>query len=129
VIYLTETLATGYSTYAMVFGKPGDVPLAGDWSGQGHDTVGIYRPSNGRFYLTNTNCNCIPTANYAVTFGTSGDAPFTGDWTHSGKTGLGVFRAATGQMFLRSDAITTGKADFTLAYGASGDKPIAGHWA
>jgi hypothetical protein len=32
-------------------------------------------------------------------------------------------------MFLRSDAITTGKADFTLAYGASGDKPIAGHWA
>jgi hypothetical protein len=129
VIYLTETLATGYSTYAMVFGKPGDVPLAGDWSGQGHDTVGIYRPSNGRFYLTNTNCNCIPTANYAVTFGTSGDAPFTGDWTHSGKTGLGVFRDATGQMFLRSDAITTGKADFTLAYGASGDKPIAGHWA
>src|SRR5690606_7006065 len=37
------------------FGAPGDVPLAGDWDGDGVDTVGVYRPSNQTVYLRNTN--------------------------------------------------------------------------
>lgn len=36
-----------------VYGKPGDVPLVGDWNGDGVDTIGIYRSK--KFYLRNAN--------------------------------------------------------------------------
>ena len=41
----------------MIFGLgvPGDVGIAGDWDGDGMDTTGVFRPSNGALYLKNTN--------------------------------------------------------------------------
>lgn len=35
-------------------GNISDIPLAGDWNGDGVDTVGVYRPPNATFYLTNS---------------------------------------------------------------------------
>jgi len=29
--------------------------VAGDWNGDGIDTVGVYRPSNGMIYIRNSN--------------------------------------------------------------------------
>ncbi|MGH2487288.1 MAG: hypothetical protein ACRDHE_14870, partial [Ktedonobacterales bacterium] len=98
------------------------------WSGQGHDTVGVFNPTTDVFFLTNTNCNCVPTANYAIVFGNPGDVPFTGDWTHSGKTGLGVFHTANGVTYLKTDATTSGFSDFSLVYGVANEIPFAGHW-
>ena len=42
------------------FGQPGDQPVAGDWNGDGIDTIGVYRPSTGQFLLRNSNTNGIP---------------------------------------------------------------------
>jgi hypothetical protein len=33
------------------FGTAGDVPVIGVWNAGGQDEVGVYRPSEGRFYL------------------------------------------------------------------------------
>lgn len=48
------TLAGGVlrtPTAAFSFGDPGDVLLAGDWNGDGHEGVGLYRPSTGAVLL------------------------------------------------------------------------------
>src|SRR5918994_2016697 len=33
------------------YGGPGDLPLAGDWDGDGRDGIGIYRPSSSTYHL------------------------------------------------------------------------------
>ena len=42
------------------YGDTGDRVIVGDWDGDGADTVGIYRPSNGRLYLNFENESASP---------------------------------------------------------------------
>jgi hypothetical protein len=37
--------------FEFFYGDPGDVIVAGDWDGDGDDTVAVYRPGDGRFYV------------------------------------------------------------------------------
>jgi hypothetical protein len=46
--YLREHIGT---TTSFVFGDPGDVPLTGDWDGDGIDGVAAYRADDGRLLL------------------------------------------------------------------------------
>ncbi len=43
----------GIADIRFFFGNPSDVPLAGDFDGDGCDTLSIYRPSEQRFYVFN----------------------------------------------------------------------------
>jgi hypothetical protein len=43
----------GAADYWYQYGNPGDVPLVGDWNGNGTDSPGVFR--NGVFYLRNSN--------------------------------------------------------------------------
>ena len=44
------TIASSFDTVA--FGEPGDVPVAGDWNGDGEDDLGVFRPGfQGTFLL------------------------------------------------------------------------------
>jgi hypothetical protein len=54
-VYLRNALSTGVADDEFFFGDPGDQVIAGDWDGDGDDTVGVYRPSTGRLYITGTN--------------------------------------------------------------------------
>jgi hypothetical protein len=38
-----------------IYGNPGDMLVAGDWNGDGKDSVGVFRPSNGMVYLRYSN--------------------------------------------------------------------------
>jgi hypothetical protein len=38
-------------TTAVAFGRSGDIPLTGDWDGDGIDGIGVYRPSDGTVLL------------------------------------------------------------------------------
>jgi hypothetical protein len=60
------------------YGAPGDIPIVGDWNGDGIDTVGIYRPSNGKFYLRNSNTS--GTADVVLDFGILNGIPVVGNW-------------------------------------------------
>jgi hypothetical protein len=127
LIYLKNNLTTGFAEYTMVLGIPGDVGLAGDWTGNGYDSPGVYRPSNSNFYLTNKVCNCNVFADIQFAYGVGGDAPVMGDWTGLGHDGAGLFRQSNGYTYLKN-ALTTGFADITFTYGVAGDVPVAGHW-
>ena len=103
------------------FGINGDTPLAGDWNGNGIDTIGVYRPSDQGFYLSNDN---VTTAG-SFGFGSPGDLPVTGDWNCDGMVTIGVYRPSTQTFHLSNDNVT---APGTIAFGNPGDLPVIGDW-
>jgi hypothetical protein len=103
----------------LAYGLPGDLPVAGDWDGDGGDTVGIFR--GGLFLLHVPN----ELSAAAVSFGEPGSLPVTGDWDGDGVDTIGVFR--DGVFRLRNNN-SPGAADLTVELGAAGDLPVAGDW-
>ena len=90
----------GHADYTFSFGAAGDTPILGDWDGDGIDTPGVYRPSNGSAYLTN---QIPPNGGAALPdltffFGSPGDRVFVGDWDGNGTDTLGLSRR--GRIFL-----------------------------
>jgi len=106
------------------FGDVGDIPFVGDFDGDGIDTIGLFRPSTGMFYLKNT-----PTegpADIEFAFGAEGDIPIAGDWgLEDGIDTVAVYRRSTGTFFFRYDN-RAGPADETLEFGVFDGYPVAG---
>ena len=87
------------------FGEPGDVPLAGNWNGDGVDGIGVYRPSTSHFYLIDgPGCDNVDDPD-RIQFGRgvpdpfeSPDAipetgrPIVGDWNGDGRDNVGLYR-------------------------------------
>src|SRR6476659_6733585 len=74
----------------------GDVPLVGDWDGNGTATIGVRR--GNVFHLRNS--NTTGAADLALAFGDAGDLPVVGDWDGNGTTTVGVWR--NGAFYLRN---------------------------
>ena len=74
------------------FGLDGDVPLAGDWDGDGVDTIGVYRPGDRTFYLSGLPGQTTPRVVAEVLYGLSGDTPIVGDWDGDRVTTIGILR-------------------------------------
>ncbi|NJM13468.1 MAG: hypothetical protein HC889_17790 [Synechococcaceae cyanobacterium SM1_2_3] len=118
----------------MSFGQAGDLPIVGDWNGDGKTKIGVFRPGAGAFYLDyNGNdiwdgCGSGPDRCY-TNFVLPGDSPVVGDWNGDGKAEIGVFRN-NGLWFLdaNGNGIWDGcGTDLCLSFGASG-KPVIGDW-
>ncbi|MDH3607243.1 MAG: DUF4038 domain-containing protein [Acidimicrobiia bacterium] len=118
----------GQPDWTFWYGNPGDTPLFGDWDGDGVSTPGMYRPSNGFAYLTNT----LPDNGSAVVadpglsffYGIPGDRVFFGDWDGDGKDSLGIQR--NGKLFLRNSN-STGIADLEFWFGQPDDQVFGGN--
>ena len=98
-----------------------DVPIFGDWNGDGVKSPGVFR--KGVWYLSNTMASGGPDTIFA--FGDAGDVPVVGDWAGSGKDGIGVVRGD--RWFLKHRA-RRGRHDIAFRFGRPGDIPIAGDW-
>ncbi|GMQ85598.1 MAG: hypothetical protein BMS9Abin07_1165 [Acidimicrobiia bacterium] len=107
------------------FGNPNDTPYAGDWDGDGVDTMGLYRESTGFLFLRNSNDQGV--ADIDIYYGNPGDRPISGDWNGDGIDTVGIFRPSQGKFYLRNSN-TQGVADIDFAFGQPGDVPIAGDW-
>lgn len=119
--YLRNSNTEGFADIIATFGSIGDQPLAGDYNGDGVDTIGTFR--QGVFFLRNSNATGF--ADVVVGFGAPGDLAVIGDWDGDGVDTVGVYRG--GNFFLRNSN-TTGVADLTFTLGIPGDIPIAGDW-
>jgi hypothetical protein len=115
--------------------RDGDLPVTGDWSGDGVTKVGLYRPSTGQWFLDRNGdrswdgCRrdlCISE------FGTAEDLPVTGDWNGAGRSKIGVFRPRTGEWLLDLNGNNQWDdcgIDLCLTdFGDVGDIPVAGKW-
>ncbi len=120
-VYLRNTNDTGIANTEFFYGQASDVPIAGDWNGDGIDTIGIYR--NGTFFLRNSNSSGF--ADLQFPFGATGDIPIAGDWDGDGIDTVGIVRGNT--IFLRNTN-TAGNADVQFNYGTSTDTFITGDW-
>jgi Beta-lactamase enzyme family len=119
--YLRNTNTSGSSDQAFTYGNAHDVPLIGDWNGDGKDTAGVDR--QGNFLLRNNTGGGF--ADTSFFYGDPGDEVFVGDWTGSGKDTIGIRRGTT---FYLRNTNTSGGADTVFNYGDPGDEVIIGDW-
>lgn len=79
----------GYAEIIKTFGIPGDIPISGDWNGDGTTNYGVYRPSTSKFFL---DTDWDHWANIGKCFGQPDDIPLSGDWDGDSRTNYGIFR-------------------------------------
>jgi hypothetical protein len=111
-------LKNGSATTTVNWGASTDLPVSGDWNGDGFADVGVFRPLTHRFLLKNGSETTI------VNWGTGADLPVTGDWNGDGLSDMGVFRNSTHMFYLKN-----GTANTSVNWGLAGDKPVTGKWS
>lgn len=123
---------TNDRVYAFYPSITGDIPVTGDWNGDGRTKIGIYRPGTAAWVL-DWNGNGVFDGGDRIYFhgvpnGT--DVPVTGDWNGDGKTKIGVVRA--GFLWLADwDGDGTWAAATDLEFplgGFAGDVFLTGNW-
>jgi hypothetical protein len=100
-------------TQTIYFGGAYDVPLPGDFDGDGAADPCIFRPSQSRWRVQGPDMD--------VQFGKHGDIPVPADFNGDGKTDIAVFRPITGMWRIRYTG--TGTQD-TVFFGTQGDIPV-----
>jgi len=131
IFYLRFTNTTGgpdltVNMYNLLGFAAGDLPVTGDWNGDGIDTVGVYRSSTGFFFLSAS--NVVPTLAHQVLLGNPGDTPFAGKWrVDMVGDGIGVFRPSNGILYQKRQ-LTSGFSDYFAVFGNPGDIGFAGDW-
>ena len=114
--------------------QPGDIPVVGDWNGDGKMKMGIYQ--NGTWTL-DYNGDGIwngPDVDKVKSFGDSNFAPVVGDWNGDGKTKIGVYNSLTGTFLIDYDGsfVWDGEAVDRVAFWSvrpgSGEIAVIGDW-
>lgn len=127
VFFLRNSNTNGLADITTLFGgDPSDLPVAGDWNGDGVDTIGVYRGATGVYFLSDS--NTVPSVTFNPVFGNPGDTPFAGKWTADmTHDGIGVYRNSNGILYQKKTLIT-GFSDFFAVFGNPGDQGVAGDW-
>jgi hypothetical protein len=121
------------------YGAAGWVPVAGDWDGDGIDTVGVFDPigqfgqAPATWYLKNSNGPGAPS--YApFAYGAAGWVPVVGDWDGDGVDTIGAFDPigqfgqAPATWYLRDRNGPGAPSQAPFAYGTAAFQPVAGNW-
>ena len=119
--YLRQVEGPGDPDLAVDFGQPGDIPVVGDWNGNGVHTIGVVR--GNRWLLRNSNRAGAP--DYDFVFGQPGDIPVVGDWNGDGRTWIGMVR---GDRWMLRSSLSSGNPHFDFTFGGGPGYPVTGDW-
>ncbi|MBV9830223.1 MAG: VCBS repeat domain-containing M23 family metallopeptidase [Marmoricola sp.] len=99
-----------------------DRPVTGDWDGDGHTELGVFRaaPTNGYFYERSATGHLTK-----LSWGFAPDRPLAGDFDGDKVSQVGVRQASAGNWYLRSASCANAK---VLGVGVGSDMPIVGDW-
>lgn len=111
---------SGEVDYVLIFDGRQGVPLAGDFNGDGVDTLAVF--DNGRWFIDVDGDGRLSDADFTAEFGKAGDLPFVADFDGDGIDQIGVFR--DGVWFVDSNNNRQlDDEDLTFKLGAAGDRP------
>ena len=112
---------------------PGEIPVVGDWNGDGRTKIGFYY--NGFWALDyNGNGQWDGTAggDRFIALGSPGSTPVVGDWNGDGRAKVGYFNNGSWALDYNGngqwDGTTGGDKFYTFSAGA-GDIPLVGDWS
>ncbi|MCE9546801.1 MAG: hypothetical protein K8T25_15080 [Planctomycetia bacterium] len=112
--------------HVFAYGRRGDVPIVGDWNGDGVRTIGIFR--DGVWYLDSNGDGRFDENDRVVQFGQAGDIPVVGDWTGKGKDMVGVYRHGTWYLDTNGNG-ELDASDKVFELGGADDIPVVGNWS
>ena len=112
-------------------GQSTDVPVMGDWNGDGRTKIGIY--NNGTWIL-DYNGNGVwegPGIDKTIYWSTAqaGEVPVVGDWNGDGKAKIGIHANGTWILDYNGNYVWDGTGvDKLIYFGGPGYRPMVGDW-
>jgi len=96
-----QAAAPSNPTLTVQWGLPGDLPVTGDFDGDGIADLAIFRPSTATWFLVFSvdGFNRAGAARYQ--WGLPGDVPMPGDYNGDHVTDLAVYRPSTGTWYIK----------------------------
>jgi hypothetical protein len=107
------------------FGLPGDIPVVGDWNGDGRLKIGVYR--SGAWYLDWNGDGNFDWPDPIWNYGVPGDIPVVADWNGDGRQKIGVYRQGTWYVDYDGDGVLN-SGDRVWVFGLAGDVPMVADW-
>jgi len=105
------------------YGQEGDIPVAGDFNGDGVSTIGVFR--DGIWYLDVDGDGRWSDGDRRVAMGTAGDRPVVGDFNGDGIDEIGIYRDGTWQIDMNRDWRLDAH-DKVFELGGPDDQPVVG---
>jgi hypothetical protein len=152
--YLHDGGAAAPNSSPFAYGAPGWVPVAGDWTGKGQQTIGavnltplstqtvslgllqffplsaltlVQDATEPLWYLRNSNGPGAPDIG-PFPYGYSAWIPVVGDWSGTGHTGIGMYDPSTATWYLRNEDSPGPPDAGVFQFGAPGWLPVTGDW-
>lgn len=88
------------SRLIMNWGEAGDVPVPGDYNGDGRTEYAIFRPGDSTWWILFVGADGSQTSSF-LPWGETGDIPVPADYDGDGVTDIAVFRGNTGEWYIR----------------------------
>lgn len=90
---------TGFGGCQLQWGLSGDIPLTGDYDGDGKTDYTVFRPSTGTWYIRYSSTDAVT---FMGQFGLSGDIPDEGETTGDARSDLILYRPGEARFYVRN---------------------------
>jgi uncharacterized delta-60 repeat protein len=105
--------------FATVFGSPSDLPVGGDYDGDGNTNIATFSTNGDWTYRDNQNID------RGYHWGTTGDKPVPADYDNDGITDYAIYRPSTGYWWIHRSSNDT---YFGFPFGIAEDIPLTGDY-
>ena len=122
-----ELTAASKWTKAVTYqwGLRGDIPVNGDFDGDGRPDLAVFRPGECNWYIRFSSNNFSYATWTSYQWGQPGDIPMPADFDGDGKTDLVVYRPSNATWFVRYSSKGFGYDGWTsYQWGQPGDQPL-----